>query len=227
MGAVIANAREPGSRTDRLRGLSPAGPQCVIGPIFEEVRGPLAEPADSSSTKRAKDLSAESASGWRINSIELVYRDQPPVFQVYETSSSAQPIVYMSTQFKPRTKAGFIRVDFSAQVSLVPAAGAFVGVGYSLYVKEDGGDGEISLPGEITCAGDDVCGYLEQTADGLWLAASTNELHYSSVSTSNFFRANMYRRVEIQVHLYPINDVGQEPGEVYMNGGFIGINAGW
>ena len=51
-----------------------------------------------------------------------------------------------------------VRVDFNAQVSLVPSTDGFAGLGYAIYVKEDGGDGEISHPGEDTCGGDDVCG---------------------------------------------------------------------
>ena len=77
-----------------------------------------------------------------------------------------------------------VRVDFNAQVSLVPSTDGFAGLGYAIYVKEDGGDGEISHPGEDTCGGDDVCGYLEQTAVGLWLLGSTTRQPFSLVTGS-------------------------------------------
>lgn len=224
--AVSAVAGDPHSASDRTHGLSPGSPFCVNGPIFEQVRGSLDEGAELEQATREGYDDGTIVTGKLVTAVQYVYRDQPPEFLIYDTTDSLEPIVYMATQFTPKSSNGFIRVDFNAQVSVVPSPGGFAGLGYAIYVKEDGGDGHISHPGEVDCGGDDICGYLEQTAVGLWLVGSTNELQFNSAATSNFFKTGCRRKLEIQAHIFPIHGYQDEPGQVYVNAGFIGLTSG-
>jgi len=231
--AAIAVAEDPRSDDDRLHEFSPGSPFCVTGPVFEEVRGPVDEVEELGWAKKRDSESTRTLSGNYITAVKYVYRDQPPHPKIYPTTNSLDPIVYMTAEFKPKVVEfmpgrcyAFVRVDFNAQISVVPGSGSFAGLGYAIYVKEDGGDGHISHPGKDKCGGDDTCGYLKQTKWGLWLVGSTNELQFNSAATSNFFRARCHRKVEIQAHLFPVNGWKEEPGEVTVNAGFIGLTSG-
>jgi hypothetical protein len=224
--AITAVAEDSRSESEQLYGFSPGSPFLVVGPIFEEVRGPIEGDHDFLGAKSGRYMDKQKLSGKYVTSVHYEYRDQPPEFQTYIPANSLTPIVYMTTQFKPRSYSGFVRVDFNAQVSVVPGPGGFAGVSYALWIKEDGGNGHISNPGEVDCGGDDICGYLEQTIYSTWLVGSTNEEQYNSVATSNFFKARSRRKLEIQVHLFIIYDPNFDPGLVTVNSGFIGLTSG-
>jgi hypothetical protein len=224
--AGVAGGAEREAADRDPRGFAPGRPFGPLGPVFERVRGAVDE------TPGAPDIMSKvvgdpaTVDGRSITGVQYTYRNQPPEFQVYATASDLDPIVYMSTQYTPRCWTSFVRVDFNAQVSLVPGEGGFAGLGYAVFVKEDGGDGAIEYPGEALCGGDDTCGYLEQTEFGLWLAASTNALQYGTVATSNFFSVRCHRTLEIQAHIYPVHGSEEAPGEVYVNAGFIALTGG-
>lgn len=228
--AATVAAEGPAPELERNLGINPAGLVGVPGPIFEEVRGPIEDteelvPFLKHGHGEDDDRVIE---GKSITAVKYVYRDQPAVYQSYETTRSLEPTLYMATQFEPRSCSAFIRVDFNVHVSVVPAPGTFAGCGYTIYVKEDGGDGHIENPGEIECGGDDTCGYLRQFGDDLvtavWLGAIDGVDQYTAAATSNFFRARCHRKYEIQAHVYPVHF--EEPALVYLNAGFLGLTSG-
>jgi len=107
----------------------------------------------------------------------------------------------------------------------IGASGQFAGLGYALFVKEDGGDRTIENPGVMTCGGDDVCGYLEQTYNAPWLVATDSHFVWSSVGRSDFFKASGTRLYEVQVHVFPIH-AGAVAGLVVVNNGTMMISSG-
>ena len=228
--AAIAVAEEPRPDIEWNQGIHPAGLIGIPGPIFEEVRGPIDDSEELVPFMKHRDnYDDKTIEGKHITAVKYVYRDQPAEFQTYSTTNTLQPTVYMATQFEPRSCSSFVRVDFNVHVSVVPAPDKFAGCGYTIYVKEDGGDGRIEYPGEIECGKHDTCGYLRQFGEddmisGLWLGATTNVDLFTAASTSNFFRARCRRKYEIQVHIYPVHY--QTQGTVVLNGGFIGLTSG-
>lgn len=227
--AAAVAAEGPAPELDRNLVANPAGLVGVPGPIFEEVRGPIEDAEELvPSVKHGSADDDRSIEGKLITAVKYVYQEQPAEFQMFETTATLDPTLYMATQFKPRSCRAFIRVDFNVHVSVVPAPGKFAGCGYTIYVKEDGGDGRIENPGEIECGGDDTCGYLRQFGDeevtAVWLGAIDGVDQYTAAATSNFFRARCHRKYEIQAHVYPVHY--EEPAMVYLNGGFLGITSG-
>lgn len=227
--AAIAAAEEPRQEIEWNQGIHPAGLTGVPGRIFDEVRGPIDDTEELVPfLKHGSKSDDTTIEGKSITAVKYVYKYQPATFEMYSTTTSLEPTLYMATQFEPRSCSAFIRVDFNVQVSLVPGPDSFAACGYTIYVKEDGGDGHIENPGEIECGGDDTCGYLRQFGDelvsALWLGAITNVQQYTAASTSNFFRARCHRKYEIQAHIYPVHFEG--PGLVYLNAGFLGLTSG-
>jgi len=216
-----------GGPKERLSlGISPEGAFCARGPVFEEIRSvtPIEGADELGSTKLTQDASLR---GKYFTKVKFYYESQPAVFVEYETMPGFPPeTVYMAKQFRPKSYDGWIRVDFNALVAVTPAPGDFAGLAYSLYVKEDGGDGTIENPGVPACGGDDTCGYLEQTFNAPWLVATSNEFSWVSVARSDFFKAQGQRRVEVQVHLYPIHEAGQDPGNIIVNNGLLAFSSG-
>ncbi len=202
---------------------SPAGCQgCVRGPIFEEVR----EKIPTTEIKAPDYSQGTSLSGQILTTTELYYRDQPASMQTYTTQPGfPSEIVYMYKQFRPSNRDAWIRVDFGALVSIVPPSGAPAGLAYTLYVKEDGGDGVIANSGISTCGGDDTCGWLQQTYNAPWLLNCDAQRVWASVNTSNYFQVSGTPLLEIQVHIYPMHE-GSTAGTVYVNNGFMAISSG-
>lgn len=231
--APIAAAEDPRLESERNQGFFPGGLVRVDGPIFEEVLGSSEGDGVFAPTNKKFIGHEKTLEGNVVTTVKYVYRDQPPEFQIYPTTNSLDPIIYMTAQFEPKgieiipdACSAFVRFDFNAQVSLVPSRDGFAGLAYAIYVKQDTDSGDIEYPGEIKCGADDVCGYLEQTQYWLWLAASSKVLNYGSTAISHFFKARSNRILEVQVHLFPIYDPKHQPGEVYVNAGFIGLTSG-
>lgn len=231
--AAIAAAEDPRSESERTRGFFPGGLGRVDGPIFEEALASLEQNGVFAPTNKKFVGHEKTLEGNVVTTVKYVYRDQPPEFQIYPTTNSTDPIIYMTAQFEPAgieiipgACSAFVRFDFNAQVSLVPSRDGFAGLAYAIYVKQDTDTGNIEFPGEVECSQDDICGYLEQTQYWLWLAASSKVLDYTSTTISHFFEARMNRVLEVQVHLFPIYDPKHRPGEVYVNAGFIGLTSG-
>ena len=221
---TIAHAqyREVGPR---LRsGLSPTGCNCVQGSVFEKVRTDMSgETGGPEGLKYEQDVSL---SGQLQTTIDMFYRDQPPSSQTYVTQSGfPSEIVYMAEQFRPTNLDAWVRIDFTALVSVTPPAYRHAGLAYALFVKEDRGDGTIDNPGEMACGGDDTCGYLEQTYNAPWLAAADSFDVWSSVGRSDYFKAVGTRLYEVQVHIFPIHE-GPVAGSVTVNNGTMMISSG-
>jgi len=216
-----------GPKEGRSRGFSPEGAFCVKGPVFEKVRSvtPLEGVDEFGSTKLTQGSSLR---GKILTKVKFYYESQPAVPRYIETVSGIFPpeVVYMAKQFTPKSEDAWIRVDFSAMVSVTPPSGGFAGLSYALYVKEDGGDGTIENPGVMACGGDDICGYLEQTYDAPWLVATSNEFVWTSVARSDFFQAEGKRRVEVQVHLFPIHESGFDSIDVVVRFGLLAFSSG-
>jgi hypothetical protein len=228
--AAAVAAEGPSPEVEWKHRIHPAGLIGVPGQIFEEVRGPIEDTEELVPfLKHGLKVDDRTIEGKSFTAVKYVYRDQPADFQNYLTTNTLDPTLYMAAQFAPKSSSTFIRVDFNVHVSVEPAADKFAGCGYTIYVKEDGGDGRIENPGEIECGGDDTCGYLKQfVIDGwvsaLWLGATTNADQYTMASTSNFFRIRCRRKYEIQAHVYPVHFQAQ--GSVVLNGGFLGLTSG-
>lgn len=230
--AAVCVAGGPRPGIERSHPFDPAGLKGVPGSIFEEVRGPI---DDSEQLvpflKHHYEQDDTTIEGRFITAVKYVYRTSPADPVYLDTTTSLDPTFYMATQFKPKSCNAFVRVDFNVQVSLVPGADNFAACGYTIYVKEDGGDGRIENPGEIECGGDDTCGYLKQFVEeddfvtALWLGAIANVDQYTAASTSHFFRARCRRTYEIQAHVYPVHS--WYTGLVVLNGGFLGLTSGW
>ena len=219
---VHAQVRDVGA--GRRTGLPPNGCNCVRGPVFEKIRTDLNE--ETGLPDYLKYEQDASLSGRTPAAFHMFYRDQPPSPQTYVTESGFPPeIVYMAEQFRPSYQDAWARVDFSVLVSVVSPPEHIAGLAYALYVKEDGGDGMIENPGVMTCGGDDVCGYLEQTYNAPWLVATDSHFVWSSVGRSDFFKASGTRLYEVQVHVFPIH-AGAVAGLVVVNNGTMMISSG-
>jgi hypothetical protein len=217
-------AEEP--KIVRSAGLSPWGAYCVTGPIFEQIR-PVESTDEADRVFAAKFSQEDSLSGKLLSAVKFSYESTPPFPLSLETQPGFPPeTVYMAEQFQPRHSNAWIRVDFSALVAVTPALGESAGLAYALYVKEDGGDGTIEYPGVMTCDGDDTCGYLDQTYDAPWLIATSKDFVWASVARSDFFKARCKRKVEVQVHLFPIHEIGADSGMAEVNFGTLALTSG-
>jgi hypothetical protein len=221
MGSAWAD--EP--KIERSRVLSPRGAYCVTGPIFEQVRPvEAAEEADGVATSKVSQ--SESLNGRWLTAVQFSYESQPPEGLTLTTAKPFPPeFVYMAEQFKPNRSNAWIRVDFNVLAAVTPPLDAAAGLAYALYVKEDGGDGTIEHPGVMTCGGDDTCGYLDQTYDAPWLVATSKDFVWASVARSDFFKARCKRKVEVQVHLFPMHE-GATPGTAEVNFGTLIFSSG-
>lgn len=221
---VIAHAQIGEMGAPRWQKLSPTGCNCARGPVFEKVRlDPSEETGQPGDLKFTQGASLD---GQILSTIDMVYRDQPPSVQTYPTQSGFPPeIVYMAVPFQPSNRGAWVRIDFSALVSVSPPVGNVAGLGYALYLKEDGGDGTIANPGVMACGGDDTCGYLEQTYNVPWLVATDSNEVWASVGRVDYFKAYGTRRYEVQVHVFPIHD-GAVAGSVAVNNGTMMISTG-
>jgi hypothetical protein len=221
VGAVWAGAL----KEVQPRGLSPSGAYCATGPIFEQVR-PVEPSVDGEDTVAAKASQEESLKGRLLADVQFSYESQPPTSWIFTTQPDFAPsFVYMAEQFRPRRFNSWVRVEFNVLAAVTPPSGKAAGLAYALYIKEDGGDRTIEFPGEMTCGGDDTCGYLDQTFNAPWLVFTSKDDVWSSVGRSDFFRARGRRDVEIQVHLFPIHE-GPIAGEIELNNGTLIITAG-
>jgi len=219
-------ADEP--KEGRLPEFSPEGAFCLTGPVFEKVRSVMSmDGADELGyTKFTQDVSL---GGRYLTKVKFYYESQPAGAWNIETVLNfpfPAEVVYMAEQFKPDRYNAWIRVDFSALVSVTPAAGDFAGLSYALYVKEDGGDGTIENPGIMTCGGDDTCGYLEQTYNAPWLVAASNGRSWTTVTRSDFFEARQKFKVEVQVHLFAVHEAGNMSSVVVVNNGLLAFSSG-
>jgi len=220
---MVVGAQFRDAGTHHSSGLSPEGCKCVRGPVFEKVRRGLSW--ETGQLDGLKYSQGASLKGQILTTIDMFYRDQPAVFQTYETQSGFPPeIVYMDQQFRLSNRDAWVRIDFSALVSVSPDSESFAGLAYALYVKEDGGDGKITNPGELLCGGDDTCGYLEQTYDAPWLVATEDRAVWASASRSDFFQTKGTRFYEVQVHVFPIHF--GTAGSVTLNFGTLMISSG-
>ena len=222
---ATGSASDDESKIRRTPGFSPWGAYCVSGPIFEQVR-PVEPVEEADGIAATKVSQSESLSGRWLTAVQFAYESQPPVPVALDTQAGFPPeFVYMAEQFGPNRSNAWIRVDFNALAAVTPPQGKAAGLAYALYVKEDGGDGTIEHPGVMTCGGDDTCGYLDQTYNAPWLIATSKDFVWATVARSDFFRARCKRKVEVQVHLFPIHEGGR-PGLAELNFGTLIFSSG-
>ena len=223
---ATGSAWADGPEERRSTGLSPWGAFSVTGPIFEEVRS-VSSVEGADRLEAAKISQDDSMSGRFVSTIRFTYESQPPELLIFDTAENPPPpVVYMAEQLQPKIQNAWIRIDFSVLAAVWPAPDEAVGLAYALYVKEDGGDRTIDNPGEVTCGGDDTCGYLDQTYDAPWLITSSNGYATASAARSDFFRAYRKRMVEVQVHLYPVHEDGGPPAHAGAKFGTLILSSG-
>jgi hypothetical protein len=223
---AAGSALAEGPKRARPHGLSPSGAYCVTGPIFEQVR-PVESIAETDGGAFRKFSQEEALKGYQFSAVSFSYESQPPMPLILDTQEPFPPeVVYMAEQFKPNRTKAWIRVDFNVLAAVTPAPEESAGLAYALYIKEDGGDGTIENPGVMTCGGDDTCGYLDQTYNAPWLVATSKDFVWASVARSDFFRTRCKRKVEVQVHLFPIHELGGNPGLAEVNFGTLILSSG-
>ena len=120
--ATIAAAEDLGSESERTKGFFPGGLVRVNGPIFEEILGSDEENRVFAPTNKNVIESEKTLEGNIVTTVKYVYRDQPPEFQIYPTTNSFDPIIYMTAKFEPKgieiipdSCSAFVRFDFNAR----------------------------------------------------------------------------------------------------------------